>query len=87
MSDFIASLFLATGKPYFSRTSHPTMIAHRLRSPFWKLLRPIGMVSRSGPASRDKTEMADTLSRGRNTAGFEYIGPARAEAAEGFGLL
>jgi hypothetical protein len=86
MSDFIASLFLATGKPYFSRTSHPAMIAHRMNSRVWRLLRPIGMVSRSGPRSRDKTEMADTLSRGRNTAGFEYIGTPRAQIARVFGL-
>ena len=86
ISDFIASLFVATGKPYFSRTSHPAIIAHRLRCPSWKLLRPIGMVSRPGPHSRDKTEMSDTISRGRNTAGFEYIGPARSEIAARFGL-
>ncbi|HSZ56645.1 MAG TPA: GNAT family N-acetyltransferase [Tepidisphaeraceae bacterium] len=87
MSNFVASLFVATGKPYFSRTSHPAMIAHRLSSPSWKLLRPIGMVSRSGRSSRDKTEMADTISRGRNTAGFEYIGPARADEAARFAIV
>jgi hypothetical protein len=86
ISDFVASLFAATGKPYFSRTSHPAMIAHRLHSPHWKLLRNVGMVSRSGLTSRDKTEMAHTISRGRNTAGFEYVGPARSDASDRFGL-
>ena len=76
MSDFVASLFVATGKPYFSRTSHPAMIRHRLNSPRWKMLRQPGMVSRSGMTSRDTTQMGETVSRGRNTAGFEYVGPA-----------
>jgi hypothetical protein len=87
MSDFIASLFVATGKPYFSRTSHPAMIAHRLKSPNWKLPKSIGMVSRSGPGSRDTTEMSQSISRGRNTAGFEYIGPARPAQAATLGVL
>ena len=86
-SDFVASLFVATGKPYFSRTSHPAMIRHRLHSPLWKMLRSPGMVSRSGRLSRRTTRMADTISRGRNTAGFEYVGPGNVREAMAVGIL
>jgi len=86
MSDFVAGLFAATGKPYFSRTSHPAMIHHRTGSALWKMLRNPGMVSRSGRASARTTGMSATTSRGRNTAGFEYVGPARVEDARRFGI-
>ncbi|HXE53788.1 MAG TPA: GNAT family N-acetyltransferase [Tepidisphaeraceae bacterium] len=86
LSDFVASLFVATGKPYFSTTSHPAMIHHRMRSPNWLTLRKPGMVSRSGRTSRDTTCMADTNSRGRVTASFEYVGMARPGEARKYGL-
>jgi hypothetical protein len=44
------------------------------------------MVSRPGPASRETTAMADTISRGRNTAGFEYVGSARRQESTAFGV-
>jgi GNAT superfamily N-acetyltransferase len=87
LSEFIASLFIATGKPYFSTTSHPAMIAHRLNSPIWKMHRKPRMVSRHAPSSSATTSMSDTCSRGRNTAGFEYIGPARTDEAQRPGIL
>ena len=86
MSDFVASLFIATGKPYFSRTSHPAMIHHRINSRNWRMIRRPGMVSRSGPASTDKTRMSESISRGRNTCGFEYVGKERGRHAVAFGL-
>jgi hypothetical protein len=81
MSEVIASLFIATGKPYFSTTSHPALIRHRAMSPLWKMHRKPGMVGRCGATSRRTTGMSDTNSRGRNTAGFEYVGPPRVTAA------
>jgi hypothetical protein len=77
MSEFIASVFVATGKPYFSTTSHPAMIRHRLGSQLWRMHRKPGMVGRSGVTSRKTTGMSGTNSRGRNTAGFEYVGTGR----------
>jgi hypothetical protein len=76
MSECIAKLYVATGKPYFSTTSHPAMIRHRMNSPLWRMTRKPGMVGRHGPASTGSTAMKATCSRGRNTAGFEYVGPA-----------
>lgn len=87
LSDFIASLFVATGKPYFSTTIHPAMIAHRARSRLWKMHRKPRMVSSHGESSREKTAMSDTCSRGRCTAGFEYIGAARPKEARHLGVL
>ena len=87
MSDYIASLFVATGKPYFSRTSHPAMIAHRVKSPLWRTHRTPRMVSKPGPASRETCCMSAAISLGRITAGFEYVGPLRLDGAQQLGIL
>jgi GNAT superfamily N-acetyltransferase len=81
MSEFVASLYRATGKPYTSTTSHPAMIRHRARSPLWRMARRpgLGAARRRGPLGR-------TAAIDRITAGFEYIGPARAAEARRFGL-
>ena len=87
LSEFIASLFIATGKPYFSTTSHPAMIHHRTKSELWKMIRKPGMTARSGVTSAATTGMSQTNSRGRNTAGFEYVGPPRTKDARKFGIV
>jgi energy-coupling factor transporter ATP-binding protein EcfA2 len=78
-SEFVASLFVAGGKPYTSVTSHPAMIRHRARSPLWRMTRA---PSHAPPCRK----MRSSQSSRRVTASFRYIGPARAELAEGFGL-
>jgi hypothetical protein len=83
MSEFVASLFVATGKPYLSTTSNPAMIHHRARSPLWKMIRRPGL---AGVHRGAGTGMGATGSGERITAGFEYAGPARAEEAARFGL-
>ena len=75
MSEFVASLFVAGRKPYFSTTGHPGMIAHRARSPLWRSVRRPGIVGRQG-----RTSSALGMQPGgpvRITAGFEYVGPPR----------
>ena len=87
MSEFVAGLFRASGKPYFSTTASPAMIRHRAGSPLWNMLRK---PSRTGGASRrrEKTiSIHETVAHNRLTAGFEYVGPARVEQAREFGLL
>jgi energy-coupling factor transporter ATP-binding protein EcfA2 len=79
MSEFVASLYAATGKPYTSVTSHPAMIRHRARSPLWRMTRA---PSRAAPCRR----MRRTQSSRRMTASFRFVGPARAELAKAFGL-
>ena len=87
LSEYVASLFVATGKPYFSTTSHPAMIAHRADSPLWRMHRKPRMVSRHARSSRATNSMSDTCSRGRNTAGFEYVGPPRPTDAQRLGVV
>jgi hypothetical protein len=88
MSEFVASLFKATGKPYFSTTSHPAMIKYRAKSPVWAMTRRPGIVSgKVGPNSGQATGMNRTLSTSRITAGFQYVGPARPDEAKAFGVL
>ena len=49
ISDAIAELFLAQGRRYFSKTSHPRMGEYRERSPYWK------------PTSKNKVVRKDYL--------------------------
>ena len=49
MSEFVASLFAATGKPYVSTTSHPAMIRHRALAP---VAHDAQAVDRDGPPRR-----------------------------------
>jgi ABC-type ATPase involved in cell division len=91
LSEYVASLFQATGKAYASTTSSPSMIGHRARSPLWLLTRKPGL------AGRDTSEKKRTSGRTggwpihrattRLTAGFRYVGPARLEEARRFGLI
>ncbi|MGE3314012.1 MAG: ABC transporter ATP-binding protein [Planctomycetaceae bacterium] len=83
LSEMVASIFKATGKPYRSTTSHPGMIWHRARSPRWKMIRPM---SRSGSGNRGLYRGIDYSPPVRLTASFEYVGPANPDAARGFGV-
>lgn len=83
MSEFVASMYRAVGRPYYSTTSHPAMIRHRAKSPLWRMNRA---PSRNSPHAGMK-RMAATTASGRLTAGFEYVGPTRLEEARGFGIL
>jgi len=85
MSAFVASLYRATGKPYRSTTSHPAMIAHRCRSPLWRLIRAPGLASPT--SSVGFGQFLNTAATARLTAGFEYIGPADEENARRLGVL
>jgi len=82
MSEFIASLYIATGKPYYSTTSHPAMIRHRAASRHWRMTRK----PQTAVTTHKDPGLAKHGSAGRMTAGFEYVGAARAIEARGFGL-
>ncbi|MGQ0636447.1 MAG: GNAT family N-acetyltransferase [Planctomycetaceae bacterium] len=83
LSEFVASLFAATGKRYLSVTSHPGMIAHRLRSPLWRLYRHPSFGARN---TGRLVRFNRTAALCRRTAGFRYVGPARHVEARQFGL-
>lgn len=99
MSELIAGIYHATGKPYRSITSHPAMIRHRARSPLWKMVRKPGvMPSASGSrsiqsfatkqtAAQAKAKFLRSASVSRLTASFEYVGPARVEEARKLGVI
>ena len=81
MSEFVAGLYRATGKPYRSVTANPAMVHHRARSPCWNLCRA---PSRSG--RHEMRHLRKTSAHDRITASFEYVGPARPEDARRFAI-
>jgi hypothetical protein len=83
LSEYVGSLFRATGKPYRDVTAHPA------KSPLWKVTR---QMSRMRPQSKKTTlnrgiGTAKRVSSSRLTMSFEYVGPARHEEARKFGLI
>lgn len=84
MSEFIAGCYRAKdGKPYFSTTSNPAMIRHRAKSPLWKMRRLPSHAS----AQTNYRHLDTKESRRRITAGFEFVGLARADDARTLGIL
>lgn len=83
LSEFVASLFAATGKRYLSVTSHPGVIAHRLRSPQWLLYRAPSF----GHNNTGNTRWFNrTAALCRRTAGFRFVGEPNAADAVRLGL-
>lgn len=81
MCETVASIYKATGKRFTSCTSHPAMIAHRMRSPKWKVLREFSFVAKPGKTSTTNKCVGGHGANGKTserrlTAGFEYVGPA-----------
>lgn len=81
LSDYVASLMVATGKPYRSVTAHPGMIRSRQRSYKWRTIR--------GPRKR-KMQTGNprwSFSVRRTVASFEYCGRPNFVDAEAFGII
>jgi ABC-type ATPase involved in cell division/GNAT superfamily N-acetyltransferase len=84
LSNYVAGLFAASGKPYWTKTSHPGHRAAKAKSPQWRtryagsLSRPIGRTSSTGGYAG--------LAIDRATWSFEYTGPANPVDAAAFGL-
>jgi hypothetical protein len=86
MSEFVASLFAATGRPYTSVTSHPAMIHHRAKSPNWRMGRSPSRIRRGHRRNGAMAAWDRTLSSRRMTASFQYVGAPRSEIAAEFGI-
>jgi hypothetical protein len=86
MSEFVASLFAATGKWYASVTSHPAMMHHRARSAKWRMIRPPSRINARHRKGVATVGCDKTLSTRRITASFEFIGEPDYEHAERFGI-
>jgi GNAT superfamily N-acetyltransferase len=71
LANFCGALWKGLGRRVLSTTTHPGVIAARLRSDQWRLIRRPSLVGRSNRRSR-RIEHART----RLTAGFAYSGPA-----------
>jgi ABC-type transport system involved in cytochrome c biogenesis ATPase subunit len=87
LSEYVASLFRASRKPYRSTTSHPAMIAHRARSPLWSMVRTPSLQNSNRRPRAGMTAVVRHWRQGgvkRLTATFEYVGPARRDDATGF---
>jgi hypothetical protein len=81
LSEFVASLYAAR-KRYFSRTSHPGMIRHRMKSADWTC------VSRPGFKSRHTCgALARTGTTRRLAASFRFVGRPRADEARRLGIV
>jgi hypothetical protein len=83
LSEFVASLFVGTGKRYYSVTSTPAMVHHRASSPLWHMHRQLSRCGRN----KSLLSLNRTVAQNRFTAGFRYVGPGRVEEARAFGLL
>jgi hypothetical protein len=97
MSEFVAGMYAATRKPYRSITSHPAMIAHRAKSPLWRMTRTPSLMGTNDQG--DKVRLFGRMdsdirkkfnansSVNRITASFEYVGPRLVDEARAFGIL
>lgn len=81
LSEYVASLYVATGKPFTSTTSSKSMIYSRAKSPNWKMTRDKSLLT-----GHKDAQMKKSSSVGRRTFGFKYVGPANPEDAAQFGI-
>lgn len=88
LSEYVASLFVATGKRFRSVTGNPAMVEYRRRSPLWRQEQQMKL-----PCNRKRASIVTTahigksMATSRYTASFTYAGEARVKEARLFGLL
>lgn len=78
LSEFVASLYSATGKPYYSTTGSPAMIWHRAKSKKWRMTRKPSRTGKPGKTSKMK---GMKTAHNRITAGFVFAGEPNEEQA------
>jgi len=83
LSDFVASLYAATGKPYRSTTGHPAMIASRMRNANWRMTQSPKLHAKS----KTSKLLNKTIASRRLVASFLYIGPTNVEDALAFKVV
>ena len=79
LAEYVASMFLSTGKPFYATTANHSMIHYRARSKKWKM-------TRSERVAKTERKLGPT-SYTRNTYGFRYVGPSNVEDALEFGIV
>ncbi len=85
LSDFVAGVMRATGKPYRSTTGNPAMMRYRAASKNWEMGR--GPSRASQPGSKSNRVLGRTAATNRLTAGFLFVGPPRREDARRLGII
>lgn len=85
LSDFVASLYRATGKPYTSVTANPAMIGYRARSPKWCMRSAPKLHEKAGASST--SQVSRFIATTRLTASFDYVGPVNHDEARRLGVL
>jgi ABC-type ATPase involved in cell division len=85
ISDAVAAMFVATGRPYFSTTSHPAFMRARAKSKHWRMVRRPSIKTGGHAGFKDGRKRADSGSR--VTCGFQYIGPVDAVNAKRLRVL
>lgn len=83
LSNYVAGIYAATGKPYRSTTAHPAMIQYRAKHPCWKLTRSPSLSAKGGKTSN---ALRHTVASMRSVASFEWVGPKNHDDAKAFGL-
>jgi ABC-type lipoprotein export system ATPase subunit len=88
LSEYVASLFVATGKRFRSVTGNPAMVEYRRRSPLWRQEQQMRLATNRKRASIVTTaHIAKSMATSRYTASFAYVGEPRIKEARLFGLL
>lgn len=86
VSDFVAAMYRAKGKPYFLTTGNPAIVQTQAHSKNWRLINT-GNSARAGSANRGITIVKkDWKHSNRNTVTFEFCGACDRQAAEGFAV-
>jgi hypothetical protein len=85
LCDFVAGMYLATGKPFTIVTSSPARISYLSRSKSWDMRSGPGLPSRIGQTS--KVRLKKCLATNRLTASFDYVGSINREDAKRFGVI
>lgn len=85
LSDYVASLFAATGKRYCLTTGNQALIAHCSHSQNWKRHRNPGLTA--GHHSGRFVKHNVTSAGWRITSGFKWCGPMRVQDAKAFGII
>jgi len=85
LSDFVASIYAATGKPYTSVTANPAMIGYRSKSPNWFMRSRPKLHHAAGKTSL--RNIGKSVASDRFTASFDYKGPVNYDEARKLGVI
>jgi GNAT superfamily N-acetyltransferase len=95
LSSFIASCYIAKGRPYYSATSNQAIIRHRAKSKQWQMIRlpslakpqeRKGLEATKGKKS-ERPDMAATAATDRMIASFKYVGTPDIKSARILGIV